>query len=653
MSDEGPSRGIPSPGRLDLDSLKKEAKRWRRALREGDAEARARLEQANPGAPARPTLRDVQHALAREHGFAGWTALKDAVERAQAIGRESGARALAQYEEMADALLDAYRTGTPEAMERHYRHTWHRRAWHAMRTYVQLDLGKRPAHPGGQVEITRHDARHLVALEHGFADWADLQAFTAAGKAGPRIAAKPLRIVRCDGDDPDEWPTIARSRDWDEIVRLLSQHRAVGLGAAGQMTDPALAEISRGETITGLGLSGCRAITDEGVRHLATLPSLQHLDLSGTGITDAGLSVLRHLPRLRTLSLAGTRVTDEGAASLAHCGDLERVNLAATGAGDGALRALAGKRKLRHLAISLTEAGLPLLHELPAFKSWQGDEAKMVLLGPRRLPTHLWLRGSFGDRGLRHLRGLDGLFSLDIDDRRLGIPAAGLEPLIDLPHLGALALNAEDEEMPYVARMPHLRYLGVQDTVAGDEGFEALSRSQSIEYIWGRRCHNLRRRGFVALARMPALRGLAVSCLNVDEAGVAVLPRFPALRELMPMDVPDDGYRHVGRCQALESLILMYCRDTTDAATAHIAGLPRLSSYFNSYTAITDRTPELLSRMDSLEQITFDTCHWLTNAGVVTLARLPNLRELRVSGRGITSEVRRGFPPAVRVVCEP
>ena len=82
------------------------------------------------------------------------------------------------------------------------------------------------------------------------------------------------------------------------------------------------------------------------------------------------------------------------------------------------------------------------------------------------------------------------------------------------------------------------------------------------------------------------------------------------------MDVPDAGYRHIGKCEQLESLILMYCRDTTDAATEHITGLRSLSYYFNSYTTITDRTPELLSGMDSLERITFDTCHGLTNAGV-------------------------------------
>lgn len=119
----------------------------------------------------------------------------------------------------------------------------------------------------------------------------------------------------------------------------------------------------------------------------------------------------------------------------------------------------------------------------------------------------------------------------------------------------------------------------------------------------------------------------------------------------MPMDVPDAGYRHIGTCEQLESLILMYCRDTSDEATEQIIGLRKLSHYFNSYTRITDRTPELLSTMESLEHVTFDACHGLTNAGVVQLARLPKLRELRVSGRGVTPQIRGLFRPDVRVFC--
>lgn len=639
------------PRRRSLDSLKKEAKRWLDALRANDAAARARLSYVLPEAPPAPTLRDVQHALAREHGFPGWAPLKAAIEQRLAADRGAGATALAQYEVMADALLEAYRTGTPEAMERHYQYTWHRRAWHAMRTYVQLDLGKRPAYRGHEVQITLDDARHLVAGEHGFANWGELLAFTGSGKPGPRMAAKPVRLVVCE--ESENWLPIASSRDWDEIIRLLAAHPSAGLSAEGQMTDAMLADVSRVETITALGLSGSKGVTDEGMRHLARLPALKDLDLSGTSVTDTGLQVLRSLPRLRTISLAWTRVTDEGVGALEHCEELEHVNLASTGAGDGGLRALAGKRKLHHLVIALTDAGLPLLHKLPVFKSWQGGEATLALLGPKALPNHLSLRGSFTDRGMRHLQGLEGLFSLDIDDSRLGITALGLEPLVSLSHLGAVSVDAKDDWMPYVAAMPHLRFLCAQDTVAGDEGFVALSKSRSIEYIWGRRCHNLRNRGFVALADMPALRGLSVSCLNVDDVGVSALPMFPALKDLMPMDVPDEGYRHVGRCEQLESLILMYCRDTTDAATQHITGLRNLSYYFNSYTTITDRTPELLSTMESLERITFDACHGLTNAGVARLARLPKLRELRVSGRGVTSEIRGVFPSRVGVFYEP
>ncbi len=307
--------------------------------------------------------------------------------------------------------------------------------------------------------------------------------------------------------------------------------------------------------------------------------------------------------------------------------------------------------KLRRLQTgnAVTDNGISLLHEMPVFKTWHGGEPEMALLSYDSEPNHLLLRGTFTDRGMASMRGLDGLFGLDLDWREMAITAAAMIPLTSLPNLGWLSVDAKDDWMAHIAEMPRLRFLGAQDTVAGDDGFAALSKSQTIEYIWGRRCHNLRRRGFAALARMPALRGLSVSCLNVDDDGVAMLPDFPALRELMPMDIPDAGYRHIGRCDRLESLVLMYCRNTTDAATEQITGLKALSYYFNSYTTITDRTPELLAAMHSLERITFDACHRLTDAGVAQLARLPRLRELRVSGRGITGAVAAAFPERVAV----
>ena len=61
-----------------LENLRKSAKRWLHALRAGEPDAQARFARAYPKGPAEPTLRDVQHALARERGYENWTSLKSA-----------------------------------------------------------------------------------------------------------------------------------------------------------------------------------------------------------------------------------------------------------------------------------------------------------------------------------------------------------------------------------------------------------------------------------------------------------------------------------------------------------------------------------------------------------------------------------------------
>ena len=61
--------------RSTLENLRKEAKRWLKALRANDADAQTRLRRALPDAGTEPSLRDVQHALAVEHGMSGWIEL--------------------------------------------------------------------------------------------------------------------------------------------------------------------------------------------------------------------------------------------------------------------------------------------------------------------------------------------------------------------------------------------------------------------------------------------------------------------------------------------------------------------------------------------------------------------------------------------------
>ena len=97
-----------------LENLRKSAKRWLKAVRSGDPAALERLRRAYPNVSAQPVLRDVQHALARERGFDGWSGLTAAAENAAAAAgsAESSLTSLLAAAERGDAaavaaILDA------------------------------------------------------------------------------------------------------------------------------------------------------------------------------------------------------------------------------------------------------------------------------------------------------------------------------------------------------------------------------------------------------------------------------------------------------------------------------------------------------------------------------------------------------------------
>jgi hypothetical protein len=445
--------------------------------------------------------------------------------------------------------------------------------------------------------------------------------------------------------------------DWDRIVDLIKEQRIAKV-VCGGMTDTALRKLSQLDDVTHLHLADSKELTDAGVRHLSGMPQLQDLELGGwtSPLTDDGLEVLGHLSGLRRFQCCWTQgITDAGLANLASCARLEDVNLLGTAAGDLVIGSLEGKRHLRRFKSGrgVTDSGLRLLHHFPMFKTWHGGEIKYGLMSAEAEPTHLLIDGPFSNAGVASLVGLDGLFALTFFRHCSEFTSAGLAPLKHLPNLGFLGCHNEqcdDEAMRHIAALPRLRMLMGQDAVANDDGFAALSRSPTIEYIWTREAPNLTGRGFAALKTMPALRGIAQSCKNVDDAALSQLPRFPALRELLPMDFSDAGFRHVGGCERLEHLWCMYCPETGDAATEHIANLTTLKTYYAGKTKITGRSLKILGQMPSLERLEFRQCAEVTNAGVADLANLPRLRKVVLSGLPkVARDSVELFPSSVRV----
>lgn len=560
--------------------------------------------------------------------------------------------ALEQFVAVTQDILDAYVSGAEAALQRigaFFGTTF-------TKERVRADLQRELQKPAG-ASVGLDEVQALFARMRGFRSWADLAQSVTRQRDHARTWALPLYRI----DERRGQITVREGvsdSEWETVIDVMAEKRIDSLHASGEMTDRALERLTGLPHLRNLNLGGTKHISDAGLKHLARLPALQELDLSehpGGQITDRGLEVLRDLPELRRFSMCWHRgITDAGVSNLRFCQQLESVDLLGTQTGDGAVRALTGKPHLRRFKSGrgVTDAALPLLHDFPVFETWRGGNIKYSLMSADADPNHLLLDGPFTNTGFRVVSRLNGLFALSFFWHISALTAEGLGALADLPNLGFLGCEGklcDDEAMRHIANIPTLRMLMGQGAVASDSGFAALSRSASLEYIWGRKCPNLGSRGFTALASMPALRGLAVSCMQVDDTALSRLPAFPALRELMPMDVPDAGFRHIGKCEQLEALWCMYCRDTTDAATEHIGHLPNLRTYYAGATQITDCSLGILGGMASLETLEFWNCAGVTNAGVAKLAALPRLREVSLDGcRQVTREAETFFPAHVR-----
>ena len=640
------------PQRPSLAQLRKQAKELVQQLRNGDPSATERLRKYKPNV-SEPILADAQFVLAREHGFESWPRLVHHIQAKQLPDVE-------QHRHIAEDLVVVYNSADVEATTR-LNDLFHSALnIEQIRDFIRDKLFNLPDTQQRLNNFTLFDAQDVVARLYGFRDWAEFVQSSSERASDPHsagfvLSSKPP-FYRVDWTNNSIEPRQPmRTKDWENLCAVVRELGLTAINSASLIGDDDLEIISQLDQITSLNLDGSKRLTDKGLQYVARMPRLRELTLGGQ-ITDRGLEVLAHLCELRAFRMYWQgNITDEGIANLRFCDRLEEVDLLGCNTGDGAIAALAGKTKLSRFKTgrNVTDDGLALLHQFPAFKTWQGLEPKFRLMSFSAEPTNLLIDGPFTQQGLNSLRGLDGVVGLSFfwhTSHLRGDDLQCLDGLANLAYLGCQGELCNDDAMRHIAALPKLRMLMGQGTVATDEGFRSFSRSQRIEYFWGRECPNLKGPGFVALSRMPALKGLAVSCKFVDDAALASLPDFPALRELVPMDVSDDGFRHVGRSEGLESLILMYCRDTTDVATSHIVGMPNLKKYHAGYTLITDASLEMLSRIESLEEISFEGCKFITDAGFPFLTTLPRLREISIGGcPKVTRSAVFGFASEVRI----
>jgi len=195
-----------------------------------------------------------------------------------------------------------------------------------------------------------------------------------------KVEAAGLSVVYEFPSNPDrhppKWKIDLVGRDALFAVYSLPWQRS-------KVTDAEMVLVKEFPHVTHVFLTGTQ-VGDEGLKHLASLPNLERLELSATKVTDAGLKYLERARNLSYLDLIGTAVTDAGMEHLQTLPRLAELDLSAT---------------------QITDASTAILKRFPALFHLRADETALT------------------DRSFAHLAGMKGLRRLDLSGTQTTLAA--------------------------------------------------------------------------------------------------------------------------------------------------------------------------------------------------------------------------------------
>lgn len=177
---------------------------------------------------------------------------------------------------------------------------------------------------------------------------------------------------------------FAYLRGLNELEDLVLSETDVDDAALTRIRQPKLSSLVIGMT----------AVTDEGMKHLATMKSLSALNLPGTAVTDKGLSQLAAHPNLAVLNVAECRIRGSGLKSLETLKSLRLLDLSGNPLADDQLPSVEANLEWDSLHLKdtpLTNGALPKLALLKGEVIVEGTriDQRAVEALPKRTATIL------------------------------------------------------------------------------------------------------------------------------------------------------------------------------------------------------------------------------------------------------------------------
>lgn len=318
-------------------------------------------------------------------------------------------------------------------------------------------------------------------------------------------------------------------------------------------------------------------------------PGLVELGLhESKALTDAGLAVLVDLKSLRRVTAFGTRISAAGAAHLARIPNLEDLDVTGAAGGDDTLIALGAAPKLRTLtygrAPAIGEAGWAAIASYPALQSLTINTEAAIgpeigrLAASKTLERISLMMAKIDDAGgvkLGEAKTLQGVFVW-----RTQVGDATMGALGTLPKMRTLYIDhtrVTDAGVRALAGAQMLETFWLSETAVNGAGFDAFRDHPRLSWIRASKTP-INDDGLKAIAAIKNMRTLSIDGSRVTDAGLASLGGHPNLAslDLSETAITDEGLAHIAKVEKLTRLTIRRTK-VTDAGIATLRNaLPKL-----------------------------------------------------------------------------
>lgn len=296
-----------------------------------------------------------------------------------------------------------------------------------------------------------------------------------------------------------------------KAIGSLTKLEKLNLQGSYGLKDEQLTYLSQLRQLSNLGIELNTNITDEGVRQLANLNKLRRLSLRGCErISNKSTPYLIGLPNLTILDISGTDISDDGMKEICKIQSLQRLYIQKTKITDSSYHLLHNLINLKYVDIAES-------------LSFRDDFRNSELMHHTTFVT-LRHRG-LNDNHLRNLANIHTLRDIDLCGNS-AITDQGLLYLKGLPHLVRLNLSQcpeiTDRGLDFLKDMPVLENLILKGKpYVTDEGIKALCSNKALRKLDLRACSNLTDKSLVELSTLPKLEYLLVrGCPLMTEYGL-------------------------------------------------------------------------------------------------------------------------------------